>query len=270
MMSLADLTLFTSKEIQQQFLDRRVVTRCDVWQKGIDTDRFHPRNKNMTMRHRMSNGHVNDFLLLYVGRIAKEKRLQDLYGILEELQKTNEDSGVNYRLCFVGDGPYKDELQNEVFRDNENVVFLGELHGEELASTFASADCFVFPSDSETLGFVVLEALASGLPCVAARGGGVPSLIEHEETSFLCIPGNVTDFARRIQQLMNNPRLGRTMAEKARLETTKFNWHASMAKLRHIQYEQAIAQYELRSGVRVKRFIYRTWTRIRHHKGSSI
>ena len=201
----------------------------------------------------MTNGHVNDFLMLYVGRIAKEKRLDDLREVLLELQKKH----PNCRLCFVGTGPYHEELQNKVFKDYPSVTFLGELHGEELAQTYASADVFAFPSDSETLGFAVLEAMSSGLPVVAARAGGVPSLIQHEETSFLCTPGDTLDYVQRIQQLKDDPKLYHSISTRARQHTTQWSWEASMAKLRLDQYKQAMANFEQRWEVRLKSFVQR-------------
>jgi sulfoquinovosyltransferase len=258
LMGIADLVLVTSEEIKKQFLEWRVVSCCEVWQRGIDTNRFHPSNKNAERRERMTNGHPDDFVMLYVGRIAKEKRLQDLREVLLEMEKHPKS-----RLCFVGTGPYHKELQNDVFKDFPNVAFLGELHGEELASTYASADVFVFPSDSETLGFVVLEAMASGLPVVAARAGGVPSLIQDRENSFLCTPGSTAEFVEAIHRLKDDTKLYRAISIKARQHTTKFDWGASMANLRLKQYQQAMANFELRWEIRLKRYIQRNWAKVK-------
>jgi len=86
----------------------------------------------------------------------------------------------NARLRFVGAGPWKEEL--------EKAAFIGKLSGAELSATFASADVFM-PSDSESLGFVVLESMkydmTSGVPVVGAAAGGVSYLIDNENTGFL-------------------------------------------------------------------------------------
>ena len=160
--SFADLTVVTSPQILEEF-QAHLVPRCQVWQKGIDTDRFHPRFPNTEMRHRMTDGHPSDFLVVYVGRLGSEKRLKDLRAVLEQIP--------NARLCIVGHGPQENELR-EYFAGTRT-VFTGFLSGVELSSAFASADAFCMPSDSETLGFVVLESMASGVPVVGAAAGGV-------------------------------------------------------------------------------------------------
>jgi sulfoquinovosyltransferase len=190
--------------------------------------------------------------MLYVGRLAKEKRVKDLWDILLELQVEH----PNCRLCFVGTGPQHEELETKMFgQDHPSVVFLGELHGLELAQAFASADVFVFPSDSETLGFVVLEAMASGLAVVAARAGGVPSLIDDNRTGYLCAPGNTREYVQRLSQLQEDSSLRFHMGEQAREETEQWSWDASMYNLRHVHYRQAMENFELRWGRRIKRFL---------------
>jgi sulfoquinovosyltransferase len=151
--SMADLTIVTSSQIQTEFCQHGI--NVQIWQKGIDTQRFHPRYASPRMRKIMTNGHENDFLMLYVDRLSKEKRLKDLKAMLERMPN-------NVRLCLVGHGPQDEELK-EYFKGRK-VVFTGHLSGTELSEAYASADVFVMPSDSETLGFVVMESMASGVP----------------------------------------------------------------------------------------------------------
>merc|ERR1740139_1893999 len=129
----------------------------------------------------MSDGHTDDFLMVYVGRLGNEKRLMDIKPMLEKL-------GDGVRLCIVGDGPQAEELE-EYFKGT-NTVFTGQMGGDELSAAFASADVFVMPSDSETLGFVVLESMASGVPVVGAKAGGIPNLIKDGVDGFLVPPGD--------------------------------------------------------------------------------
>jgi sulfoquinovosyltransferase len=150
--SMTDLTIVTSSPIQTEFRQHGI--HAQVWQKGIDAQRFHPRYASPRMRKVMTEGHENDFLMLYVGRLANEKRLKDIRAILERMP--------NARLCLVGHGPQEAELK-EYFKGTRT-VFTGHLTGTELSEAFASADVFVMPSDSETLGFVVMESMASGVP----------------------------------------------------------------------------------------------------------
>ena len=143
--SMADATVVTSPQIQAEFQQHRV-PKCFLWEKGIDTRRFHPSFWNDGMRNRMTDGHPDDFLMVYIGRLGKEKRLTELRDILERMPNT--------RLCIVGHGPYEKALRQHFA--GTRTVFTGLLQGEELSQAFASADAFCMPSDSETLGFVCL------------------------------------------------------------------------------------------------------------------
>ena len=136
--SRADLTLVTSPQMRDEMLANSI-PRVDVWRKGIDTVRFDPKFKDLAMRKTMTNGNVDDFLMVYIGRIGAEKRLKDIKPVLEKM-------GPKARLCIVGNGPQADELK-EYFKDT-NTVFTGQLSGDALSKAFASADVFVMPSDS--------------------------------------------------------------------------------------------------------------------------
>src|SRR5207302_509251 len=116
-------------------------------------------------------------ILLYVGRISQEKNLRLLVQAYQ---------GMDHRSChlvMVGDGPARTEIQHELA--GLPVTFTGYLRGEELATAYASADIFAFPSHTETFGQVVLEAMASGLPVVGLNAEGIRDLVSHEHTGLL-------------------------------------------------------------------------------------
>ena len=119
-------------------------------------------------------------ILLCVGRISVEKRLEDVAAVLRARPET----------CFsiVGGGPHEAALAEALGEFGDRVHFTGVLTGDALSRAYASADVFVMPSDSETLGFVVLEAMASGLPVVAARAGGIPSIVDDDRNGVLVEP----------------------------------------------------------------------------------
>ena len=133
----ADLTLVTSPQMKEE-MEANGIPRVEVWRKGIDTVRFDPKFQCEEMRSRMTDGHPDEFLMVYVGRLGGEKRLKDLRPVLEKMP--------NARLCMVGGGPQDEELK-EYFKDTKT-VFTGQLSGNELSSAFASADVFMMPSDS--------------------------------------------------------------------------------------------------------------------------
>lgn len=122
-------------------------------------------------------------------------------------------------------------------------VFTGMLGGEELSRAYASGDIFLMPSESETLGLVVLEAMSSGLPVVAARAGGIIDIIpqDHEgKTGFCFNPGDVDDCLRKLKPLLENFELRATIGKAAREEMEKYDWKAATLKIRDEQYRDAI------------------------------
>jgi len=231
----ADLTLTTSPQIQKELLDNGI-PRVEVWRKGIDTERFDPKFKDAEMRNIMSNGNPDDFLMVYVGRLGGEKRIKDVRDILEKMP--------NARFAVVGKGPQKEEL--EKYFKGTKTVFLGQRSGDELSQAFASADAFIMPSDSETLGFVVLESMASGVPVVAANAGGIPSIITNEKDSFLVEPGDIDGYVKRLEQL-EDAQFCEEMGKTARAEAERWGWEAATSVLRNVQYEKALINFHSRA-----------------------
>lgn len=233
--SRADLTLVTSPQMQQELIDNGI-PRVDVWRKGIDTERFDPKFFSTEMRSRMTDGHPNAFTMVYVGRLGAEKRLMDIKPMLEKLP--------NARLCIVGKGPQENELK-EWFAGT-NTVFTGQISGDTLSEAFASADVFVMPSDSETLGFVVLESMASGVPVVGANAGGIPDIIDDGKTGFLVEPGDIDGFVERLKQL-RDVKFRKYMGKAARTEAERWGWEAATSVLRNVQYEKAMINFHSRA-----------------------
>lgn len=233
--SRADLTLVTSSQMKAE-LQANGIPRVDVWRKGIDTERFHPQFKSQDMRHRMTDGHSDDFLMVYVGRLGAEKRLKDIKGMMAKMP--------NAWLCIVGAGPQAEELKQ--WFAGTKTVFTGPLRGDELSSAFASADVFVMPSDSETLGFVVLESMASGVPVVGAKAGGIPDIIDDGVNGFLVEPGDTEGFVSRLKQFQE-AKFREKMGKSARAEAERWGWEAATSYLRNVQYERALLNFHSRS-----------------------
>lgn len=172
MMKPADLVLCPSPELVQHLTEDAGVDvgKVQVWKKGVDAKTFHPRFRSEELRKKLLGG-KGQHLLLMVARLAREKNIEELKPWLAKLQ--------GCVLVIVGEGPdeayYKMTFRDEI--ELGMVVFTGVKRGEELSAIFASADIFVMPSRSETLGFVVLEAMSSGTPVIATRSGGITSII---------------------------------------------------------------------------------------------
>eukprot|EP00803_Ostreobium_quekettii_P002087 evm.model.scf_565.6 EVM.evm.TU.scf_565.6 scf_565:27552-33479(+) len=230
----AHLTLVTSHMLRNEFLgeDTAPDESLKVWRKGIDAEAFHPRFKNQEMRERLTDGNPEASVIVHVGRLGVEKNLKFLKGMLDKLPGT--------RLAFVGDGPARQEL--EVHFRGTPTVFLGMLHGDELSAAYASGDVFVMPSESETLGFVVLEAMASQVPVVAVRAGGIPDIIHSEGVGgYLYEPGDLDGAVNLVQRLLADEELRTSAGRAAREETTKWDWRAATLHLLQEQYPLAIA-----------------------------
>ncbi|GAX82120.1 hypothetical protein CEUSTIGMA_g9548.t1 [Chlamydomonas eustigma] len=229
----SDLTLVTSAAMKSELIKNLCrVKSIDVWQRGVDTEVFNPKFRDLEMRQRMTGGNLDSPLLVYVGRLGNEKNLAPIKTIMENLPKGT-------RMAFVGDGPQRAELEEHF--NGMPVVFMGMLKGDELSKAYASADIFVMPSETETLGFVVLEAMASGLAVVAVAAGGLTDIITQKgKVGHLYPSGDYAEAARLIRQLIEDPSACKAMSAAGRAEVEKFGWSAATKVLREQQYSRAI------------------------------
>src|SRR5690606_26690382 len=133
------------------------------------------------------------------------------------------------RFAVVGDGPALGQLKERL--QDTDTVFSGFLDGQELSEAYASGDVFAFPSDSETLGFAAIEAMAAGVPVVAARAGGIPHIVDHEETGLLVQPGDAAALAAGISRVLADPQLSERLAHNGRIEAERWSWRESTLSL---------------------------------------
>ncbi|KAA6457289.1 glycosyltransferase family 1 protein [Acidobacteria bacterium AB60] len=223
----ASVNLCTSQAMAEQ-LRSHGVERVALWPGGVDTARFCPGRLSATMRDRLTGGNPGSPLLLYVGRLSPEKNLESLKPMLQELPGA--------RLALVGDGPHRRQL--EAHFKGLPVVMAGFLRGVELAEAYASADIFVMPSRTETLGLVVLEAMSSGLPVVAARAGGIPEMIDDGVSGRLY--EDEGEAVSLLRSLMASSELRSRIGAAARIHAARQSWgHATSILLEH--YKDACA-----------------------------
>ena len=135
----------------------------------------------------------------------------------------------NARLALVGDGPNRENLEKHFAGTNTN--FVGYLAGKELGSAYASADAFIFPSRTETLGLVLLEAMAAGCPVVAANSGGIPDIVTPGKNGYLFDPQDELSAIAATQQLLANPQQRSQLRQNAREESERWNWSAATQQL---------------------------------------
>lgn len=199
------------------------IQRVSVWGGGVDTDAFNPNHRSDALRNDLMNDPSN-LLLLHVGRLAREKEVELLQETMQEVD------GVE--LIIVGDGPRRKWLQ-DVFSDTPT-IFAGFKTGRELATIYASADIFVSTSRTETDSLTVIEAMASGLPVVAAHSFGIVDHLAESEAGILVEPGSNKGLKEAIEQLISNPGERLQMATNARKHSESRSWDKCFQRL--LQY----------------------------------
>ncbi|MEH2356384.1 glycosyltransferase family 4 protein [Nostoc sp.] len=230
----AALNLCTSTAMIEE-LTAHGIERVDLWQRGVDTELFHPDLASVEMRSRLSQNHPESPLLLYVGRLSAEKEIERIKPILEAIPQA--------RLALVGDGPHRQALQKHFA--GTNTYFVGYLMGQELGSAFASADAFIFPSRTETLGLVLLEAMAAGCPVVAARSGGIPDIVTDGVNGYLFEPtADVQGALAATVRLLEQKQQRDIIRQNARQEAESWGWAAATKQLQDY-YQKVIFSEQL-------------------------
>lgn len=225
----AQINLCTSTAMMQE-LTNHGIERVELWQRGVDTELFHPDLASPQMRFHLSQGHPESPLLLYVGRLSAEKEIERIKLILEAIPEA--------RLALVGDGPHRQALEKHFAATATN--FVGYLTGVELGSAFASADAFIFPSRTETLGLVLLEAMAAGCPVVAASSGGIPDIVTSGVNGYLFDPEDEQGAIAATQRLLQQQQERENIRKNARLEAERWGWAAATRQL--TQFYRAVTQ----------------------------
>ena len=193
-----------------------------LWPRGVDTARFTPAKRSLQWRR--AHGIADDEpVVLFVSRLVWEKGLDTLAAVLTSLQAR----GVPHRSVVVGDGPAGEKLRGRL----GTTVFTGRLEGDELATAYASADLFLFPSDTETFGNVVLEAMASGLAAVCADATGSRDLVTPGVTGYLAAPGDSAAFTEATAALLVDPTLRDEFAAAALVQARAYDWEAVLARV---------------------------------------
>ncbi|MFM7394056.1 MAG: glycosyltransferase family 4 protein [Cyanobium sp.] len=230
----AQLNLCTSTAMVDE-LSAKGIQHTALWQRGVDTELFRPDLRSEAMRQRL-HGPYDDTgnLLLYIGRLSAEKQIERIRPVLEALPGT--------RLALVGDGPYRQQLER--LFEGTPTTFVGYLAGEELASAYASGDAFLFPSSTETLGLVLLEAMAAGCPVVGARRGGIPDIVSDGVNGFLYDPDELGSLTTAVANLLGEADTRSALRLAAREEAERWGWAAATEQLRGY-YRQVLGQRRL-------------------------
>jgi glycosyltransferase involved in cell wall biosynthesis len=220
----AALNLCTSTAMQQE-LTGHAIERVEVWQKGVDTVTFRPDLRSDAMRSRLTQGYTDSHpdapILIYIGRLSAEKEIDRIKPVLESIPGA--------RLALVGDGPHREDLEKHFAGTATH--FVGYLAGEELGAAYASADAFIFPSRTETLGLVLLEAMAAGCPVIAANAGGIPDIVTNGINGFMFDPTDEQGAIVATQKLLGMKAERELLRHNARVEAERWGWEASTRQL---------------------------------------
>jgi len=192
-----------------------VTTPITIWSRGIDHDRFRPDRRDPAWRR--SVGIADDDVAIgFLGRLVKEKGLDVFADVLKDLTHR----GVPHKVLVVGKGPARDWFADQA----PGAIFAGFQSGNDLGRAVASMDVFFNPSVTETFGNVTTEAMAAGVPVVAARATGAVDLVEDGVTGFLVEPADIAGYADAIARIVADTALRTRMADAGIDRAAPYRW----------------------------------------------
>ena len=207
-----------------------------IWSRGVDREQFNPQRRDMAWRR--AHGIADEEMAVaFLGRIVMEKGLDVFAGAIEALGGTN----VRHRVLIIGDGPARAWFEEQL----PGAVFVGHQEGDELARALASADVFLNPSITEAFGNVTLEAMACGLPVVAAVATGATSLVRDGETGTLVEPGDTAGFADALASYASDADLRRRHGDAGLAFAKTMDWDRINVAVMRV-YQRVIARRESR------------------------
>jgi len=219
----SDLTLAPSEWACRDLISSGV-TNVKLWKRGVDLLRFHPTRYDEQLRAELTQGHEK-LIIGYVGRLANEKRIEDLHIL---------DSHKDIQLVIVGDGPAAQRLQKVL----PNAKFVGYQGGTDLARYVATFDIFVHTGKHETFCQSVQEALASGVPVIGPNTGGPVDLVSHGQTGLLIDTADPQQLLDAVSILANRKDFAQ-IKEKARESVAHRSWEYINTQLMSY-YKEAI------------------------------
>ena len=222
------VTCVPSSDTERALRQWGVTCPLSVVGRGVDTERFHPKYRSHQLR---ANWGVtaSSRVLLYVGRLSPEKEVDVLIQSYANLRQLDPE----LKLVVVGDGPDRERLQ-QLGQDSQ-VIFMGALTGAALSQAYASADAFVFASQVETFGNVVLEGMASALPVWAYDYACAHQYVQQHASGMLSPLNDRASFEEALQQLPSATQLA-AMGRNARQHVAQVGWQQPVQQLEQAFY----------------------------------
>lgn len=230
----ARLVVAPSQQVGQRQLQQGLQRPVWIIPTGVDVESFQGGDPRIP-REELGLG-PEEPLLLYMGRVAREKSLDFLFEALVRARRT----APGLRLLVVGDGPDRPMIQQraETLGLREAALFLGYRPRTELKHYLAAAQLFVFASQTETQGLVLLEAQSAGLPVLALRASGSTEAVDPGRSGFLVEPGDLQSFSETLLRILNDPELRSRLAAGALEQAQAFSISAMGERMMEA-YEEA-------------------------------
>lgn len=214
---------FTPSSVTARWLADHGLSDVEVWGRAVDTTVFHPGHRGDAWRQRLGLGTATVFL--HVGRLAAEKNIGLL---LRGFGRARRVLGDRVRLVIAGDGPAAPALRRGA---PDGTVFVGFIdRSRDLPALYAMADAFLCASTTETLGLVILEAMASGLPVAAVAAGGVAEHLRHLHNGIAC-DANASSFSAAVRHLTEDAALRKRLGTAARQTAVSLGWDRELDRL---------------------------------------
>ena len=212
-----DALIAPSESFAQVLRQQRMNYDIGIWTRGVERDIFNPERRDMNWRR--SWGIADDRpAIAFLGRLVMEKGLDVFADTIDQLQRRK----VPHDVVVIGEGPAGEWFESRL----PQAKFVGFQGGADLARAVASCDMLFNPSVTETFGNVTLEAMACGLPVVAARATGSASIVKHRQTGYLVDPGSITGFADDLELYCRDPQLRAAHGAAALAESGAYQWDA--------------------------------------------
>ncbi|MFZ4765473.1 MAG: glycosyltransferase, partial [Roseimicrobium sp.] len=199
------------------------IDSAEVVPLGVDLALFHPTHRSEELRSRLFGANPDTVVILYAGRLDAEKHVEVL---LEAFTRCNL---ADARLVMSGEGPLREKLEAEAAARKHFLVIPYQQDRQAFAALLASADIYATAGPHETFGLSVVEAQASGLPVVGVAAGALPERVV-PGTGFLSPAGDAATFARHLEQAASQ-RASMSLAARAHVEHSGYEWHATFEKL---------------------------------------
>lgn len=212
-----DALVAPSESMAQVLRQQRMNYDIDIWSRGVDREIFHSERRDLQWRR--SLGIEDDMPVIgFLGRLVMEKGLDVFSDTIDQLNRRD----VRHKVVVVGEGPASGWFENRL----PDAAFVGFQGGADLARSVASMDMLFNPSVTETFGNVTLEAMACGLPVVAAKATGSQSLVEDNRSGRLITPGAIAQFAEALRSYCENPALAAEHGKAGEARSLDYSWDA--------------------------------------------